>query len=108
MTADRDRAASRRGPFVRMWRVLVLLRARPHTLDELADAFRVTKRTIRRDLRALQQIPLPVESRFPTGVEATRHGVRAIDRNVWFVRELAAWPDGARVPVADVGVEARP
>lgn len=85
--------------FVRMWRVLVLLRQQPQTLAGLARMLSVSPRTIRRDLQLLQQVPLPVASRFPEG----RKGVRAEDATEWFIADTAAWPAGERVPRADVG-----
>lgn len=85
--------------FIRMWRVLVLLRQKPQTLSALARMLGVSTRTIRRDLYLLQQVPLPVASRFPEG----RKGVRSEDATEWFVTETAAWPSGDRVPRADVG-----
>lgn len=78
-----------------MWRIVVLLRAKPHTLGQLAAALGVHERTIRRDVVALQRVPLPIESRYPT-----RAGVRAADRSEWFIREMPEWPSGSHVPVS--------
>ena len=92
-------AKSSRGVgFVRMWRLLVLLRQGPQTLVELARMLGVSSRTIRRDLELLRRVPLPVASRFPEG----RKGVRAEDATEWFVTETAAWPSGDRIPLADI------
>jgi predicted DNA-binding transcriptional regulator YafY len=92
---------------VRTWRVLVLLRAKPHTLDELADKLSVTSRTIRRDIVALQSVPLPIESRYPVaGPRSPRYGVQAQLQNEWFIKATPEWPAGERTPVADC-VEAR-
>lgn len=95
------RDSQRSRAFVRMWRVLVLLRARPHRLDELADMLRVSPRTIRRDLHALRSVPLPIHSRFPVGPDGTRKHVRITDRNEWFCGEIAAWPAREIAPLAD-------
>jgi predicted DNA-binding transcriptional regulator YafY len=84
-----------------MWRVLVLLRARPHRLDELADMLRVSPRTIRRDLNALRSVPLPIHTRFPVGPDGTRKHIRIGDRNEWFCGEIAAWPAREIAPLAD-------
>lgn len=98
--------AGRRGPFVRMWRIVVLLKAKPHAREELARALSTSERTIRRDILALQSVPLPIESRFPTGPRSSRFGIQAGRRNEWFVKDMPEWPDGAHVPSADVVTEA--
>jgi len=85
-----------------MLRVLVFLRQRPHTLEELARMLSCSKRTIRRDLYALQRVPFPIESRFPTGEHHRRLGVRACDQNEWFLGEVPAWPRREVAPIADV------
>ncbi len=85
--------------FVRMWRVLVLLRCAPHTIDELAEKLSVCTRTIRRDLKALQAIPLPIVSVLPPG---SRKGVRTVDVQRWSIEETPAWPARANAPVADL------
>lgn len=83
--------------FVRMWRIVVLLRCAPHTLDELAAKLRVSPRTIRRDLKALQAVPLPIVGRFN---EASRKGVRGQDPQLWAWGETPAWPRRDRGPIA--------
>src|SRR5262245_18899195 len=88
--------------FIRMWRILVLLRTKPRQLDELASMLGVCERTIRRDLEALKRVPLPIESRFPTGNITTRFGIRAALRNEWFVKSMPEWPDHVTMPVADL------
>lgn len=95
-----------RTTFVRMWRILVLLRQRPYRLDELADMLRVSTRTVRRDLDALRAVPLPIQTRFPIGPGGTRKDVRITDRNEWFCGELPAWPARQVSPISDVGAEA--
>lgn len=97
-------ASQRSRAFVRMWRVLVLLRSRPHTLPELAGLLGVHPRTIRRDLVALKSVPLPIESRLTA---PSRAGVRGAEPNVWCVGEIPAWPREEPTPIADVGTEAR-
>src|SRR5262245_52433831 len=87
-------ALHRRKTFVRMWRIVLLLRAKPHTLEQLAQALGAAERTIRRDLVALQRIPLPIEARYPT-----RAGVRAADKSEWFIKEMPEWPSRSPVPV---------
>lgn len=90
-----------------MWRIVVLLRAKPHTLEDLAKALSASERTIRRDILALQAVPLPIESRFPpVGSRSPRFGVQVHRRNEWFIRASAEWPEGSPVPVADLA-EAR-
>jgi len=48
---------ARNRPLVRSWKLASLLRSAPNglTLDELANELRVTTRTIRRDLAALEE-----------------------------------------------------
>lgn len=97
-------ASQRYRAFVRMWRVLVLIRQQPRTLNELADMLGVHPRTIRRDLVALKSVPLPIESRFTT---QSRTGIRAAEANFWALGEIPAWPRREPTPIADVGTEAR-
>lgn len=95
MTRDEERRAQ----FVRQWRVLVTLRQGPRTLRELAQLLDVHPRTVRRDLYALQRVPLPVSSRFDG---ASRQGIRRGDPNVWCLGETPAWPRDAPFPVAEL------
>lgn len=100
--------SDRQSPFVRTWRLLVLLRTRPHQLAELARMLGVSERTVRRDLKALQRVPLPIESRHPSPLSPSvscRLGVRAIDRNEWFIKHMPEWPDLEHVPTADLVME---
>lgn len=89
----------RRRGFLRMWRIVVLLRCRPHTLQDLAEKLSVSTRTIRRDLQALQAVPLPIQSRFAS---PTRAGIRGADPNEWFLGEIPAWPRREVAPIAAV------
>lgn len=75
----------------------MLLRAAPQTLEALAKALSVSTRTIRRDLAALQAVPLPITSRF----EGDRHGVQREQPNVWALGETPAWPRREIAPVAE-------
>lgn len=93
---------------VRMLRILLFLRQRPHTLGELAQMLGKSQRTIRRDLYALRGVPFPIDSRFPTGSKQVRHGVRACDQNEWFLGEVPAWPRREVVPIADVSASPLP
>ncbi len=105
MESDLEAVAGRRAPFVRMWRLVVLLRTRPHQLAELARMLSVSERTIRRDLQALQRVPLPIESRYPAPCSPSvscRLGVRAVDRQEWFIKAMPEWPDREVAPIADV------
>ena len=110
MSGARVNNSRRSSGFIRMWRLVVLLRARPHQLAELARMLGVSERTIRRDLAAVQLVPLPIESRHPSPYSPSvscRLGVRAIDRNEWFIKAMPEWPEGAPVPGADVTAEKR-
>lgn len=110
MTSASDLLSKRldgpRSRFVRMWRILVLLRQRPRSLAELAQMLSTSERTIRRDLYALQRVPLPITSRYPIGVGA-REGVRSVDQNEWCLEECAVWPRQEVAPIADVQQEVR-
>jgi len=76
---------------VRCWRILVILRQRPSTLQMLAEDLGVTTRTIRRDLKALQRVPLPIGIR-------SRRGLRGGDPNVWILGEVPEWPRREDLP----------
>ena len=45
---------------IRLLQTAVMLRQRPSTIDEVAEAMNVTTRTVRRDLIALEAIPFPL------------------------------------------------
>lgn len=94
-TPEEDRGAK----FIRLWRLLVLLRTGPQTLEQLAAALGVHARTVRRDLSVLQRVPFPITSRFETG---SRQGIRVGDANVWALGDVSAWPPDSPVPIAEV------
>lgn len=92
---------SRREQFVRQWRVLLALRQGPRTLRQLAEELGVCQRTVRRDLYALQRVPLPISSLFPGG-DAARKGIRAQDPNLWCLGETPAWPRREAFPAREL------
>ena len=105
MPAPRDRYSDRRNQFIRQWRLLVLLRRRPHTLPELAAALRCCQRTVRRDIYALQAVPLPIASKWPAGegvdpspVKGRPYSGLIIDANVWSLGAMPEWPRNDEVP----------
>jgi hypothetical protein len=100
--------APRGAAIVRMWRVLVLIRQKPRRLAELAEMLRVSERQIRRDLEALQAVPFPIQSRFPTGQAATRKNVRADLVNEWYCGDTPAWPTREPAPIADLSSSLAP
>jgi hypothetical protein len=61
------RYADRCNQIIRQWRLLVLLRRAPRTLPELAQLLECTERTVRRDIYALQAVPLPIGNKYPAG-----------------------------------------
>jgi hypothetical protein len=87
--------------FLRMWRIVVLLRCHPHTLHDLAVKLGVCTRTIRRDLKALQAVPLPIGGRFPEG--ESRKGIQAQEPQLWSWGETPAWPRREVAPIANIG-----
>jgi len=89
----------RRAQFVRQWRILLALRQAPRTLVELAELMAVHPRTVRRDLMALQRVPLPVTSQFDG---RSRQGIRSSDPNVWCLGETPAWPRHECFPMAEL------
>jgi hypothetical protein len=90
----------RRSTFVRQWRLLIELRQGPRTMQQLAEALDVHPRTVRRDIYALQRVPLPITSRFTT---ATRQGIRVVDHNLWSLGEMAEWPRREAFPTGAIG-----
>jgi len=64
--AKRDRR-TRNITLIRVFRLIRLLRRRPHWLHELAQELDVTTRTIRRDLALLEEVHVPVWQSEHTG-----------------------------------------
>lgn len=91
----------RLAPFIRMWRIVLLLRSAPRSLSELAAMLGVHERTIRRDLCALQRVPLPITCRYPIDEGNTRRGIRTADPNLWYFGETPVWPRRELAPLAD-------
>ena len=78
--------------FIRQWKLLVLLRRRPYTLQDLASEFAVSTRTIRRDLLLLESAGLPVCR--VTKAKETEQGA------LWRIESTRAWPRDSATPVA--------
>lgn len=79
---------------VRQWRLLVLLRRQRWTLPALAAHCGVCERTIRRDLTALQAVPLPIV--FEPAEPRSRKPA------VWALASASAWPRNEATPVREV------
>lgn len=80
---------------VRTWNILVMLRARPRSLAEMAQAFGVNQRTIRRDPEAL------CEAQFP--VTTTRDDLDRPRRDAyWSLAPIPSWPRHESTPVSDL------
>jgi predicted DNA-binding transcriptional regulator YafY len=75
----------------RHWRILLLLRTRPHTIHELVNIFRVSLRTMRRDMGALEAL-------FPIRVEAGSRG----NPSLYALPPLPQWPRHEVAPIADL------
>jgi hypothetical protein len=105
MTTPRSRYSDRCSQIIRQWRLLVLLRRAPRTLSELARLLDCHQRTVRRDLYALQAVPLPIGSKYPAGEGVDpcpitgRHGDR---ENVWAIGVMEAWPRTDEVPTDEL------
>jgi predicted DNA-binding transcriptional regulator YafY len=83
MAIPRARYSDRCSQIIRQWRLLVLLRRAPRTLSELAKLLDCHQRTVRRDLYALQAVPLPIGNKYPPGKASIRgrsQGDRGIAR----------------------------
>jgi predicted DNA-binding transcriptional regulator YafY len=78
----------------RQWRLLVILRRGPRTLTALAKDLEVTTRTVRRDLEALQSVPLPIAQ----VVRRDKH--RSAQ---WGMDLLPEWPRNEYAPVRELG-----
>src|SRR4051812_13073160 len=105
MASPRSRYSDRCSQIIRQWRLLVLLRRAPRTLSELAKLLDCHQRTVRRDLYALQAVPLPIGNKYPAGEGvdpcpiAGRHGDR---ENVWAIGVMEAWPRSDEVPTDEL------
>jgi DeoR-like protein with HTH domain len=79
---------------VRVWQLIVLLRERSYTIPDLARRFRVSERTVRRDLWVLQRIPLPLR--------------RSLDENEgerpprFTLAAMAEWPRREVLPIKEL------
>lgn len=106
----RVRWTTRCNPFVRQWQLIVLLRRAPRTLPELATLLGCCQRTVRRDLYALQAVPLPITSRYTANEGSDPHpntgrpkqdtGGPAL--NLWAIGETPEWPRNEPVPVREL------
>jgi len=94
------RDLDRGNAFIRQWRVIVLLRRGARTIPDLARILGCSERTVRRDLYALQAVPLPIESLRPM----TEDGVYLPNRepNVWRMRPCEHWPRGETLPTREL------
>lgn len=81
------------------WRLLVLLRERPHTLAELASELEMSERNVRRHLSALEAVPLPISQ-----CKLPRENVRGhqIDVVGWSLGSMPEWPRNQATPIAEI------
>lgn len=87
-----DKTSRRHRQLIRTWNLLVLLRARPRTLAELATECATHQRTIRRDLDALCTVGFPIIT--------SRDDVEKPGRTAtWSLAAIPAWPRSAHVPM---------
>lgn len=100
MAIPRSRYSDRCSQIIRQWRLLVLLRRAPRTLSELAKLLDCHQRTVRRDLYALQAVPLPIGSKYPAGegVDPCPMKGRNDRENVWAIGVMDEWPRTEEVP----------
>lgn len=77
----------------RGWRLLVLLRRRRWTIDELASELGVNSRTVRRYLYLLRDVGLPVQN---VG------SARGPDTGLWTVGAVPSWPRREQTPTLDL------
>jgi predicted DNA-binding transcriptional regulator YafY len=78
---------------VRQWRLLVLLRRGPQTIEQIARALSVCHRTVYRDLDALAAVPFPIERR----INGARHEQTAL-------LAMPEWPRNEATPTQDFRV----
>lgn len=104
------RYADRGNQIIRQWRLLVLLRRAPRTLPELAQLLECTERTVRRDIYALQAVPLPIGNKYPAGegmdpgpMKGRPHPKgRLWDANVWAIGVMDEWPRTDELPAREL------
>lgn len=89
------RYSSRGSQFVRQWKLLVLLRWKPHTLAMLSVELGCHGRTVRRDLEVLQAVGLPIVADEPQSKPST-----------WAVGSMPEWPAREVSPVQELRVGA--
>lgn len=77
---------------VRTWNILVLLRQRRRSLEELSIACGATTRTIRRDLDALAQAGFPIANSRDDVDKQTKE-------SFWSLEPLDAWPRRELTPM---------
>ncbi len=95
MAAPLGRELARGNPFLRQWRILVLLRRSRRTLEELAAEAGCSTRTTRRDLEVLQAAGLPIY---------TERGEELGALLYWRVHPFSQWPAGELTPVEELAV----
>lgn len=72
---------------IRTWALLVKMRSgRYWNISQLADAFGVTERTVRRDLEALQSLHFPLIQ----------------ERGLWRLGLMKEWPLRSTAPIQDL------
>ncbi len=95
MAPPLTRELARGNPFLRQWRILVALRARARTLEDLARLCGCSTRTVRRDLEVLQAAGLPLYA-----VHAEE--VLGPERIYWRLHPFAQWPAGELAPIEEM------
>jgi biotin operon repressor len=91
VSGDEQAVSARHRMLIRSWEILLMLRDKPSTLAELADALRVHERTVRRDLDALCQVGFPITTS-RDDIE-TQH-LQA----VWSLAPMPEWPRQSHTP----------
>lgn len=92
--APQMRWGPRGSQFVRQWRLLVLLRSQPRTLEWLAEELRATTRTVRRDLAVLETAGIPIRKWGKDTDEEWMSGMPSL----WFVGAMREWPTRQATP----------